>query len=130
MSAPRCCSLERRAGMTARAHRSSSWRRGGKAAGWIVPWAALALLPKCPACLAGYVALVTGAGISSGSAAQLRGWLLVLCVGSSAFLAARWLGRAQQFLGGQAATGPAASAPAPTQTTRIATSMLPRVALE
>lgn len=94
MSVARCCSMERRAGGTVRALPSSPWRRGGEAARWIVPGATLALLPKCPACLAGYVALATGIGISSASAAQLRSWLVILCAGSLAFLVVRCIRRA------------------------------------
>lgn len=88
MSQP-CCERPRRA---------SPARRGltvTNIAGYVVPTAVLALLPKCPLCLAAYLALGTGLGITISTAAHLRTLLLVLSVGCLIFLATkhavRWM---------------------------------------
>ena len=92
MNTHHCCQRETRA--RDNAHRSASrWRRGSEIAGWIVPGATLALLPKCPACVVAYVALATGLGISVSTAAHLRTLLVMLCVVLLVFVAGRRLRR-------------------------------------
>jgi len=59
---------------------ASRWRRGVEIASWIIPSATLVLLPKCPVCVAMYVALISGVGISVASASVLRTLLLIASV--------------------------------------------------
>ncbi|MDB6021104.1 MAG: hypothetical protein JWQ04_961 [Pedosphaera sp.] len=90
MNARHCCQIKTRAGDNAR-RPASRLRRVGEIAGWIVPSALLALLPKCPLCVAAYVALATGIGISLPTATYLRAMLVAVCVASLVFIAARRL---------------------------------------
>ena len=57
--------------------------------GWLGPTAILAMLPKCPACLAAYIALATGVGLSADVAARLRAVLIAVSVASLVFVAWR-----------------------------------------
>ncbi len=60
-------------------------RRGCDAAGMAAPAILLALVPKCPMCMAAYIALWTGLGISVTGAAYLRSGMLALCGASAVF---------------------------------------------
>ena len=65
---------------------------------WAIPGAIFALLPKCPLCLAAYVALGTGIGISISTATYLRASIFALSVMTLVFLAARLLYRLNKLL--------------------------------
>jgi hypothetical protein len=54
---------------------------------WIVPGAVLAAMPKCPLCLAAYIALITGCGISLAAASFAWWFVAAICVGVLAYLA-------------------------------------------
>jgi hypothetical protein len=81
MNARHCCKNQTRPGDNPR-RPASGLRRGGELAGWIVPGVAVALVPKCPVCVAAYVAFATGIGISLPTAGYLRAMLLTVCVAS------------------------------------------------
>lgn len=62
---------------------------------WIVPGTVLAFDPKCPACLAAYVALWTGLGMSISTAATVRWAMILLCAASLFFLTVKRLSRSR-----------------------------------
>jgi hypothetical protein len=68
-------------------------RRSVALAVWAAPGALLAVLPKCPACFAAYVALWTGIGLAVPVAAGLRWALVGACVASLGLLAFRLVRR-------------------------------------
>jgi hypothetical protein len=65
-----------------KAHPSSAKLHGFALAKGSLPTLILALLPKCPACFAAYVALGTGISISVTAASVLKNLLIVICAAS------------------------------------------------
>jgi hypothetical protein len=65
---------------------------------WAIPGALLAVMPKCPACVAAYVLAWTGLGLSFSVAKQLRTLLPILCVAWLLLLALR---QARHFFPGR-----------------------------
>ena len=65
-----------------KAHPSPGRQRRFALAKFSLPALILALLPKCPACFAAYVALGTGISVSVAAASFLRTVLIGLCVAS------------------------------------------------
>jgi hypothetical protein len=59
----------------------------------LLPSTIVAILPKCPICLAAYVAIGTGVGISASTATYLRLLLVVLCLASLSYFASRLVRR-------------------------------------
>lgn len=87
MNAHHCCQRATVAGGNGR--RRGSWlRRVREIAGLILPGTILALLPKCPMCLAAYVALGTGFTMSCSSAHLLMRALTAFCISTLAFCVA------------------------------------------
>lgn len=67
-------------------------RRAGAAAS-ILPGALLVLLPKCPLCLAAWLTVVTGVGVSATAAAHVRGLIVVVWVVAAALAAVQIIRR-------------------------------------
>jgi predicted transporter len=68
-------------------------RRVREISAWVLPSAILVLVPRCPVCLAAYVALWTGISLSLATATYLRWVLLFLCVASLCLLVVNRLNR-------------------------------------
>lgn len=87
----RCCTRSKAqiSGDAVQTASPSAAKRCGRFAGWVVPSVGLVLIPKCPMCLAGYIALATGIGLSVPTATYLRFSLIALCIGALVFLAGR-----------------------------------------
>jgi hypothetical protein len=65
---------------------AAPYRRVLNFIGWIVPTAILALIPKCPVCVAGYAVIGTSVGFSLSAFAQLRLALIVLSLVSLSYV--------------------------------------------
>lgn len=66
-------------------------RRCAGFASWVLPSAVLALMPKCPMCLAAYIAMASGVALPFSTASYLRMLLLGLSVAALTYLAIRKL---------------------------------------
>lgn len=68
-------------------------RRSSTTASWAVPGVLLVLVPKCPMCLAAYIAMFSGIALPFSTAAYLRYALIGACSASLAYVAIRRLRR-------------------------------------
>lgn len=59
----------------------------------VLPAVILVLLPKCPVCIAAYIAMATGIGLSLPVTAHLRTLLVILCATSLIYFVARQIHR-------------------------------------
>jgi hypothetical protein len=57
--------------------------------GYLLAGIAIAFMPKCPACLAAYVALFTGLGLSLGMATSMWWFLIICCLSVLGFMSFR-----------------------------------------
>jgi membrane protein implicated in regulation of membrane protease activity len=81
MNSHHCC--QRQPHATSGAREQTTWRhRARKIAGYVIPGALLALMPKCPMCLVAYVAFCSGLTISCSSAHLLMRLVTALCIGT------------------------------------------------
>ncbi|AMV31536.1 hypothetical protein VN12_05415 [Pirellula sp. SH-Sr6A] len=71
-------------------HRNRTWlSRTSAAMQWVLPSIVLAFVPKCPTCVAAYLVLWTGLGVSFTSVTYLRWFIIGTCV--TAFALAAWM---------------------------------------
>jgi threonine/homoserine/homoserine lactone efflux protein len=65
----------------------------------VAPAAILVLLPKCPACIAAWLAVAAGLGVSISTAATLRMLIVGSCVACLAWVAVRIARHPRAILG-------------------------------
>jgi hypothetical protein len=68
---------------------SGALHRAWRSIQWLVPATVLMLIPKCPLCVAAYVALFTGIGITVSTARCIQVLMLAISLTSLAYLAVR-----------------------------------------
>jgi hypothetical protein len=66
------------------------FRRAWRSIRWLFPATVLLLMPKCPMCVAAYVALFTGIGISVSTARSIQILILLSCLISLAYLSVKY----------------------------------------
>jgi hypothetical protein len=88
MNRPNCCQRTLHRSRDERQQRTCL-RRAREVAGWIVPGALLALMPKCPMCLVAYVTLCSGLTMSFSSAHILMRTLTAVSIGTLALCVIR-----------------------------------------
>jgi hypothetical protein len=69
--------------------KKQAFARVSEGVAWLGSGGLLVLVPKCPMCLAAYVAAGTGLGLSYTTAEYLRTGLIWVCVATLLFMAAR-----------------------------------------
>jgi hypothetical protein len=68
---------------------ASAPRRLGAAVEWAIPILTLALVPKCPFCVAAYILFLTGMGVSLSTAAAIRWAMIGVSLAALVWLASR-----------------------------------------
>jgi hypothetical protein len=89
---PQCCAGEGSSRRLARRF------RGATAS--LLPGAVLMLLPKCPLCLAAWLAMATGIGVSATAASRIRAIIVILWAVGVALAASQFIRRRPQSLAG------------------------------
>ena len=88
MKSLHCC--QRKSHASGDVRQQKTWLRGPRGVARVMlPGALLALMPKCPMCLAAYVTLGTGFTMSCSSAHILMRTLSALCIGTLALCVVR-----------------------------------------
>jgi len=83
------CNLQPAPNPTGGKRATGFFRRAWRGIQWIFPSTLLVLMPKCPFCVAAYVALFTGASISVTTARWLQVLMFVLCFASLTYIAVK-----------------------------------------